>query len=106
MATNEEVLRAVTDMAIDVTDIKVDVGKINQRCDDRQKALDEHHESLYGSNGTKGLAGRVQSIEDARAAEDKQAEKTGGSMRRILEKVVAWGIIGLIVWVLMVYKGG
>ena len=95
MATNEEVLAVVSEMALDVGELKTGVAVINERL----KIIDEHKETLYGKNGLKP---RVQSLEDARTVGCKNM----AFWRGVGQKVVSWGIIALIVWLLIMYKGG
>lgn len=102
MATNEEVLRAVSDIAIDVGEINVGIATINERCEGRLTTINEHHVSLYGKNGTKGLSARVQSLEEFKAVEGKHT----AFWRGVGQKVVSWAIIGVIIWLLVMWKGG
>jgi len=100
MATNEEVLTAVSEIALDVGEIKVDIAKINQRDEDRQITIKEHHTSLYGKNGTRGLAARVQSLEETRAAVGTNT----AFWRWVGQKVVSWAIIAVILWLALSWK--
>jgi len=97
MATNEEVLAVVSEMALDVGELKTGVAVINERL----KIIDEHKETLYGKNGLKP---RVQSLEDAKAAEDKHTGENMASVRSVVEKVVTVAIIMFFTWLLFLYK--
>jgi len=70
-----------------MVDLQIAVATINQRCADRGKMIEEHHESLYSDE--KGLKDRVKDLEDARAS----GERAVSFWTPVLQGVLRWAII-------------
>lgn len=87
------------------TDSKVDKllqwkAALDERCSTRGHTLDRICKTLY-NNSNGGLVGKVNSLLNCK----ESIRSTRAFFVTILQKVITYGIIAIIIWLLILYKG-
>lgn len=113
MATLEEVYGIVTGIKVTVGGVKEDLGgvkkdighikedwaKFKERCDNRGLLVGDIQKTLFDDEH--GLKDRIIKLESERKHDSKRV----AFVRDVAKKVVAWGIMAIVLWLLYLWKG-
>lgn len=103
--TNKDIFDLVTDTNEKMTALFEWKGTVEQRCKDRGKELEEIKDVTFGNpTPESGLVLKVQRLIDCKKFLNQSRINTREFWRPILQKLIVWVIIGLIVFLLVMYK--